>query len=171
MPGPGGAEAGGGAITRVVSFFGTAEGAEGMPGDVMRIVWLFGTSGTAGGGVPDAAGSGWEEIGWGGGAGVKRTVSRFTTGGSPALEGSVMRTVSFLGVFSGSGLEAGISEGVSSAILSDFHFLSHCADLMSITESEESKGMWKGVGLRRFKPVNGASMARHRPSASPWAGS
>ena len=108
---PAEAAAGGAAMTRVVSFFGLAVAG------AMRMVCPLATS-SEGAASPEAAA--------GGGAGLKRTVSRFTTGGSLGLEGSVMRTVSFLGFSTNGGggggvLEAGVSEGVSSAIMGSYY--------------------------------------------------
>ena len=129
---PTGEAEGGGVMTRVVSFLGL-----GVAG-ATRMVCTFTTSGAAGAGSPGA------ELG--GGAGLKRTVSRFTTGESLGFEGSVMRTVSFLGRLSGEEdseagtSDGGVSEGVSSAIINDFHFLSHCGDLMSTISEREISG-------------------------------
>jgi hypothetical protein len=103
----------------VVSFFGAAAIGE------MRMVCPFITSTDSGGASWGAEPADWgemrtvsPEVGAGCGAGLKRTVSRFTTGASLGFEGNVIRTVSFLGVLSG----GGVPEGVSSAIVIEFIF-------------------------------------------------
>jgi hypothetical protein len=100
----GGVVAGGGVSTRVVSFFGAGEAG------AMRMVCPFRASEASAPGSADPVVTG--------GAGLKRTVSRFTTGASLGFDGNVIRTVSCLGVLSG----GGVSEGVSSAIVIEFIF-------------------------------------------------
>jgi hypothetical protein len=102
----GGAGLIGAVATRVVSFLGVA--AIG----VMRMVCPFKLLSYAGS-VTGAAGAG-----GGGGTEPKRTVSRFTPVASPGFEGSVIRTVSFLGTVPG----VGVPEGFSSAIIIRFSF-------------------------------------------------